>query len=165
MLNAAKNANETKLITSFDLCPVRSFCTEENLLAYAKLVKKLGGAFIQIYEPKAVGNFAGKDVLLLEEHKQVLESFQLKINNDPAYIDYPIVTYTDRVFRQVGCTGSGLRFLYVDTDGNLNPCPFCRSVSSNLLDGDLDDAIKRLRGVGCSDYKTAELPFVKSSQN
>lgn len=155
VLNAAKHSNENNLITSFDLCPVRNYCTEENLMAYAELAKKLGGAFIQIYEPKAVGHFAGKDVLLEIEHKLVLERFQMKLNHDPAYIDYPIVAYADRIFRKTGCTGSGDRFLYVDTDGRINPCPFCKSKSFHFLDGDFDETIKNLRGVGCNSYLAA----------
>ena len=159
VLNAAKNAYENKLITSFDLCPVRSFCTEDNLMKYAELVKKLGGAFIQIYEPKAIGHYAGKDILLKQEHKDELKAFFMKLNFDPAYKDYPIVAYTDLVFSNIGCSGSGNRFLYIDTDGMVNPCPLCRSKSKHILDDTLDEVLLNLRGEGCSNYKAQDSTF------
>jgi MoaA/NifB/PqqE/SkfB family radical SAM enzyme len=159
VLNAAKNAYENELITSFDLCPVRSFCTMEDLMKYAEIVKRLGGAFIQIYEPRDVGHYAGKDVLLKDEHKAVLNEFFFKLNFDPAYKDYPIVAYVDMVFNNIGCSGSGNRFLYVDTNGMVNPCPLCRSKSMHILDANLDEVLVNLRGEGCSNYKAQESAF------
>jgi MoaA/NifB/PqqE/SkfB family radical SAM enzyme len=131
----------------------------ENLMKYAELVKKLGGAFIQIYEPKAVGHYAGKDVKLKQEQMDVLREFYMKLNFDTKFKDYPIVAYTNMVFRTIGCAATENRFIYVDTNGEVNLCPFCRSKSRPFLDGNLDDILLGVKQFGCAEYEPQEDVF------
>ncbi len=149
---AVENAHKAKLVVTLSVCTIRSFCTEENLMKYAILAKKLGASFIQLIEPRAVGHYAGKDVILYPEHEKVLEDFYLKLNNDPQFLDFPIIDYVGYKQRRTGCAGSGFRYLYVDTDGFMNSCPFCRSSTTHVLDGPIEESINRMKNIGCAKF-------------
>ena len=149
---AVANAHEAKLVVTLSVCAVRSFCTDENLMKYANLAKKLGASFIQLIEPRAVGHYAGKDVKLYPEHEKVLEDFYLKMNNEEQFKDMPIVHYVGYKQRRTGCAGSGFRYLFVDTDGLMNSCPFCRSSTSHVLDGSIEESINRMKAIGCAKF-------------
>ncbi len=149
---AVENAHKAKLVVTLSVCTIRSFCTEENLMKYATLAKKLGASFIQLIEPRAVGQYAGKDVILYPEHEKVLEDFYLKLNNEPQFLDYPIVDYVGYKQRRTGCAGSGFRYLYVDTDGFMNSCPFCRSSTTHVLDGSIEESINLMKNIGCAKF-------------
>jgi len=152
---AVKNAIEARLVTALSICLSRSFVTESNLMAFIELASKMGVSFIQILEPKAVGHFSGKDVLLKAEHEKILEDFYLKMTSDKKFRKYPILCYHGYYQRKVGCFGHGNRSLYIDTDGDLHGCPFCRTKMGNALSIDLDDKIEQLRKAGCHQYETA----------
>ncbi|MBT7041877.1 MAG: hypothetical protein HN921_18775, partial [Bacteroidetes bacterium] len=55
--------------------------------------------------------------------------------------------------RTSGCTAAGMRYLYVDTDGYVNTCPFCRGKGDHVLQADLNVSIQKLREQGCLKYK------------
>ena len=144
------DAGDTKsidsgLVTSLSLCPVRSFVSRTNLFRYAELAKELGVSFIEILEPKAVGHYAGEDVVLKSEHERILDEFYIDMNYERTYDSYPIVTYHGYHQRRTGCFASGNRNLYVDTDGDLRACPFCMSKNENVLTADFDAAIEQLQ--------------------
>lgn len=152
VLKAVENAHKAKLVVTLSVCTVRSFCTEENLMKYAQLAKKLGAAFIQLIEPRAVGHYAGKDVMLYPEHEKILEDFYMKMNNDPQFIEMPLIDYVGYKQRRNGCAGSGFRYLFVDTDGFMNSCPFCRSSTTHVLDGPIEESINRMKNIGCAKF-------------
>lgn len=151
---AVSNATHNNLVTALSLCVTRAFATPENLKAYARLARKMGVSFIQILEPKAVGHYAGKDVDLHAEHYKVLEDFYFKMNYDPTYADYPIVTYHGFHQRAVGCFSGGNRNLYIDTDGDLHACPFCQKKMGNGLSDSLAESIPQMQAVGCHSFKS-----------
>ena len=154
---AVASAKEVHLVTAISLCATRSFVSEVNLMAYADLAMHLGVAFVQIIEPKAVGHYEGQDVLLHPEHIQELESFYLKMNLDPAFAKYPIINYHGYHQRRSGCLASGNRMLYIDTDGDLHACPFCRKKYGSLLHGQFDAALTHLQRQGCHSFKTSSI--------
>lgn len=149
-----KNSISARLVTALSLCVTKSFVSEVNLMAYARLAKNMGVSFVQILEPRAVGHYKGMDVLLKKEHEDILKDFYLKMNYNKKYSQYPIITYHGYHQRQVGCFGSGNRNLYVDTDGDLHACPFCQRKMGNTLSDDFDAAIERLQNMGCHNFKT-----------
>ncbi len=151
---AVKNSNAANLVTALSICVTKSFVSESNLSKYAELAKGMGVSFVQILEPKAVGHYKGKDVLLLSEHEKILEDFYLKMNYEREYSKFPIITYHGYHQRQIGCFGSGNRNLYVDTDGDLHACPFCQTKMGNALASDLDILINKLETRGCHDFKS-----------
>ncbi len=152
---AAQNAQAAGLVVCLTLTAVREFCTAENLWAYARLARDWGVPFIRVLEPRAVGHFAGQSVELGPSEIAVLEAFVQKIQRDPAYADYPVVDYYAAYQRQIGCSGAGKRFLYVDTDGDLHACPFCRKKCGSALLESIESGLLNLaKASGCHAYPT-----------
>jgi MoaA/NifB/PqqE/SkfB family radical SAM enzyme len=151
-LNAVKNAQDAGLATALTACVTREFCTRENLKEYMQLAIKNNVPFVQFLEPSAVGNYEGKDVVLLPEHIEIMDQFYLDMKNDAQYAGYPILLYHGYENRRVGCIGSGVRHIYVDTDGMTHNCPMCRKRSGNILTEDLNDILGNTRKIGCSKF-------------
>jgi MoaA/NifB/PqqE/SkfB family radical SAM enzyme len=146
---AAGHARDAGLLVALSLCPTRSFVTPENLDRYAERAVEFGASFIQLLEPKAVGHYAGQDVALSAAQQRLLEQFSQRLNADPAARALPTVSYEDWNARRLGCKGAGDRYAYIDTDGDLHACPFCRAPGLRVLGHDLDDALARLQCAGC----------------
>jgi len=151
---AVMNCRKVDLLVSLSLCATRSFVTEENLWKYIQLAKDWGAGFIRILEPRKVGRYANKNVRLKQKQLEILEDFYLKLNSDPKYFDYPIVMYPGYHQRKIGCFGAGNRYLYVDSNGDLHACPFCQQKVGNALNDSLDQAIQRMKKIGCHVFKT-----------
>ncbi|MGV3638877.1 MAG: radical SAM protein [Adhaeribacter sp.] len=146
---AAAAARQAGLVTALSLCATQSFVTEENLMAYARLASRLGAVFIQLLEPKAVGHYAGLAVGLPPAQQKMLEDFYHKLNFDPAYHHLPLAVYYDYQRRREGCGGAADRHVYVDTDGMLHACPFCKKIAGSALNHDLPATLRELRQAGC----------------
>lgn len=145
---AAQNAKTAGLAVCLALTAVRDFCRPEYLWQYAQLAREWGVHFIRIMEPKAVGHFAGQDVLLRPPEIAVLEAFVCQIQHDRAYRDFPVVEYYAPNQRQAGCSGAGKRFLYVDTDGDMHACPFCRYKCGSAIHGNIETGMARMAQAG-----------------
>jgi MoaA/NifB/PqqE/SkfB family radical SAM enzyme len=155
-IQAVGYAHRAGLIVSLSLCVTQGMATEEHLMQYARLANKLGVAFIQLLEPRAVGLYAGKPVTLTEEQIQVLHRFYEKMNLNPAYQGWPIVTFHGYHQRRAGCSGAGFRFLYIDTDGDVHACPFCQKKSGSAINESLDTCLNRLGERGCHVFEQAQ---------
>ncbi len=151
-LQAAQYATQAGLAVCFSLCATRQFISIENLIRYAELAKNAGASFIQILEPKAVGHYAGQDVLLNSHHQEILEHFFEMMNYNKEYSSYPIITYHGYYSRRIGCSGSGKDYLYVDTDGDVHNCPFCQRKLFSAMDDSLKDLIVDMKNKGCTVY-------------
>lgn len=149
---AVKNANNNHLITVLSLCVTKGFISEENLMSYMKLAKNLNVAFVQLLEPKAVGHYANKDVFLNKNHIELLENFFLKMNFSSNYSTFPIITYHGYYQRRQGCFSAGKKGLYIDTDGDMNACPFCHKKIGHVLDSSFDQNLEILKSEGCNSY-------------
>jgi MoaA/NifB/PqqE/SkfB family radical SAM enzyme len=146
---AAAHACQVGLVVGLSLCATQAFVSPQNLMQYARLAQRLGAAFIQLLEPKAVGHYAGLPVGLPAAQQQVLEDFYLKLNFDAAYRHLPMVVYYDYQRRRAGCAAAADRHVYVDTDGWLHACPFCRKPVGSALDPDIRKFLNTLRQAGC----------------
>ncbi len=153
--HAVQNANAAKLVTALSICVTRNFISEENLMTYMELAKKMGISFVQILEPKAVGHYAGKDVQLTTEHQKMLEEFCFRLNYNKRFRDYPVITYHGYYQRKIGCLSGGNRNLYIDTDGDLHACPFCQTKMGSALDANLEDHLQALQNRGCHSFSNA----------
>jgi MoaA/NifB/PqqE/SkfB family radical SAM enzyme len=149
---AVKNANNNHLITVLSLCVTKDFISEENLMSYMKLAKNLNVAFVQLLEPKAVGHYANKDVFLNKNHIELLENFFLKMNFSSNYSTFPIITYHGYYQRRQGCFSAGKKGLYIDTDGDMNACPFCHKKTGHVLDSSFNQNLEILKSEGCNSY-------------
>ena len=151
-LQAAHYAHNAGLAVCFSICATKEFISKENLHSYIELAKKSGVAFIQVLEPKAVGHYSGQDVLLTKKHFEVLENFYETYNYQTAYARYPTITYHGYYSRRFGCSGSGVDYVYIDTDGDVHSCPFCQRKLFSALDDSLSDFIAGMKKKGCSAY-------------
>ncbi|OWY22156.1 radical SAM protein [Sphingobacteriales bacterium UPWRP_1] len=151
---AVQHALQAKLVVALSVCVTKEFCTRQNLYQYAQLAKDWGVHFIRLLEPRAAGRYEGKNVMLDTEQIQLLETFAADIDTSPQYLSYPLIDYYGANQRRAGCSGAGNRYLYVDTDGNMHACPFCQSISGNVLDASFTPGISNLKQRGCHVYET-----------
>lgn len=150
--NAAQNAVANGLVVALSVCVREEFVSEDNLMNYMRLAKELGVHFVQFLEPKEVGHYDGKQVALSNEKIEILESFYTKMNFSNNYLDFPIINYHGYYQRRRGCFAGGNRSMYVDTDGNLNACPFCHTNSGNILDVNFENQLNEMTKKGCPTY-------------
>lgn len=145
---AVRHACDAGLVTAMSLVPIRSFCNLDDLLRYADLAKAWGAHFIRLVEPRAVGHFADKEVELDKLDHDVLDEFVRILHRHRKYRDYPVVDHYASYQRQVGCSGSGKRFVYVDTDGQIHACPFCQKPCGSVLEQPLEQLYANLEHAG-----------------
>ena len=126
---------------------------DENLEKYARLAKKMGVNFIRVLEPRAVGNFSNQKVQLDSSQLKMLNHYLVKMNSYPEYKDYPVVIFFGYHQRNLGCMGSGNRYLYIDANGEVHACPFCRGSVGNINSIPLNNAIEKLQEKGCQMFK------------
>ena len=132
-VNAVNASLQAGMLTGISVCTTREFINEGHLLPYLEFAKKLGGHYVQLLEPRDVGHYAGKNVLLDEPQLKVLESFFIEINSKPAYKEYPTVLYHGYHQRRMGCY-TGSHSVYIDSAGDVHACPFCHTKSYNIRD-------------------------------
>jgi MoaA/NifB/PqqE/SkfB family radical SAM enzyme len=146
---AVKNAINAKLIVALSICVTKEFMSDYSLEKYMQTAKALGVMFVQFLEPKPVGHYKSKDVLLNNNHIAELEKFFLTYNFKSKYKDFPIIIYPGYHQRRQGCMLSGKKSIYIDTEGNINPCPFCHKSYGKFLDHGLNLKLERLVSHGC----------------
>jgi MoaA/NifB/PqqE/SkfB family radical SAM enzyme len=132
-VNAVREAKEAGLVVSLSVCATKSFIEGNHLMPYMDFANGLGVHFVQVLEPKNVGHYNDKDVLLAPRHIKVLEEVFKKLNHTTSFRHYPTMLYHGYHQRRVGCF-SGSRSVYVDSVGNVHACPFCHTSSYNIID-------------------------------
>jgi MoaA/NifB/PqqE/SkfB family radical SAM enzyme len=156
-INATENCNQAGLITCWSICVTKQFISKENLYNYADEASKRHVPYIQLFEPVAVGRFKGKDITLNEKQIMILESFYYEMNTNNKFRFHPIVMYTGYYQRRIGCLGSGNRYIYIDTDGNIQSCPFCRNNNkTSIKNQGNEDLFSKIRNEGCKKYGLVE---------
>ncbi len=138
---AVKNCLTVNLAVGLAICTTKSFVSWDNLMRYAEKAKELGVHFIQLQEPYAVGSYAGKDVTLSDEQILILDHFYKEMNCNEKYKHFPMVVFHGFHQRRIGCFG-GKRYFYIDADGNIHSCPYCRSSHANVLNDSLEQYIQ-----------------------
>lgn len=149
----ARNAIKNGLVVAYSVCMTKEFISVENVLQYMEMAKESGVHFVQFLEPKAVGHYKNEDVSLHNDHIEILESIFLKMNFSNAYRSYPIISYHGYYQRRQGCFSAGKKGLYVDTDGDINPCTFCHKKSGNILDPSIDNLLATMTASGCPTFQ------------
>lgn len=130
-VNGVQAALQAGLVTTISVCTTRSFIENGHLMPYTEFAKELGVHFVQLLEPKNIGHYANKDVLLEEKHIKQLEKIFETINQDEKCKDYPFIMYHGYHQRRCGCF-SGIHSIYIDSAGFANTCPFCHTKSYNV---------------------------------
>jgi MoaA/NifB/PqqE/SkfB family radical SAM enzyme len=131
-VNAVKAAKDSGLVTALSVCATRTFLNGGHLLPYMDFAKSHGVQFVQVLEPRQIGHYAGKEVLLDDSHIALLENTFTSMNHSPAYRSFPTMLYHGYHQRRVGCF-SGSRSVYIDSAGDVHACPFCHTKSYNIL--------------------------------
>ncbi|WMI67321.1 radical SAM/SPASM domain-containing protein [Mangrovimonas sp. YM274] len=149
---ALANAKSEGLVTALSLCATKTFISEANLLEYMLLAKEFEVSFVQLLEPKAVGHYAQKEVSLDKAHIAILEDFFLKMNFGPNHKDMPILSYHGYYQRRQGCFSAGQKGMYIDSDGDMNACPFCHKKTGKVLDVNYENHLEILKAEGCPTY-------------
>jgi MoaA/NifB/PqqE/SkfB family radical SAM enzyme len=150
---AARSAHVAGLLVALSLCPTRQFISEQNLERYARTARRFGAAFIQLFEPKPIGHYSGADVVLTTDQQRILEAFCERLNMHADCRALPAVAYFDWFNRRNDCPGAGDRYLYVDTDGSVHPCPFCRGSVGSARDGRFESTLAEVRAAGCGESR------------
>lgn len=132
-IDAVQAARKAGLIVSISVCATKPFLNGGHLLPYISFAKNLGVQFVQVLEPRSVGHYEGKNVLLEKKHIEELEKTFTEVNHSPVYKDYPTLLYHGYHQRRVGCF-SGSRSVYVDSAGDVHACPFCHTKSYNIIE-------------------------------
>ncbi|MGE5107211.1 MAG: radical SAM protein [Sphingobacteriales bacterium] len=132
-VNAVKYAKEAGLVTSLSVCATKVFIDGGHVMPYIEFARSLGVQFVQMLEPRSIGHYEGKDVLLEEKHISFLEEIFTTINHNPTYKYYPTLLYHGYHQRRVGCF-SGSRSVYIDSAGDVHACPFCHTKSYNIIE-------------------------------
>ena len=130
---AVNIALQTGFVVSLSVCATKEFIEEGSMMPYLEFAKSLGVHFVQVLEPKEVGRYKGKDVLLGKRHITELDAIFKLVNHHKSFRDYPTMLYHGYHQRKVGCF-SGSRSLYVDSAGNVHACPFCQNHLYNIID-------------------------------
>jgi MoaA/NifB/PqqE/SkfB family radical SAM enzyme len=147
--DAIRHALDEGLAVTLSCCVTRTFCTRDNLDKYMQMAKDAGVAFVQMLEPRAVGHYEGKDVGLKKEDIRILEEFYENYSQDTNRKDYPILTYHSYHVRRAGCQGSARDYVYVDTNGFVQSCPFCTQKWFSVLEDDLQPNLMKMKSIGC----------------
>lgn len=150
-LEALKCSREEGLITAMSICITSSFCSKENLDKYMDFAREQQVTFVQFFEPRQKGRYKDKAVLLSQDEINVIDTFFHEFNDSKKNSDYPIILYQGYHQRKIGCMGAGNRYLYVDSDGMIQSCPFCNHGMGNALE--LSDEYS-VRGQ-CKSYSNA----------
>ncbi|WNH12287.1 hypothetical protein [Thalassobellus suaedae] len=74
------------------------------------------------------------------------------MNFTKAYSSYPIIIYHGYYQRRIGCFSAGKKGMYIDTDGDMNACPFCHKKTGHVLDSNFDQNLEVLKSEGCHTY-------------
>lgn len=155
VIEAVKNSHDARLAVCLSLCVTRDYVSQDNLFHYASLSRSLGVSFIQILEPMPVGHFAGKDVQLSDDQLEILDHFYLEMNFGSKYRSWPIVAFPGYHQRKIGCFGSGNRYLYINSIGELNACPFCHKNYGDIRNHSFEHAIQNMMSDGCQIFSPA----------
>lgn len=131
---AVKNCNREGIMTALNVCPTQEYMQHYDLNDYFKLAKELNVQVVNIIEPRSVGNYHNKNVTLTHEQKNQLYELSHTYNFERSMADFPTVAYPASYKRTLPC-GGGRSYLFMDFDGKLYPCPFCKvQVSDVSLD-------------------------------
>lgn len=148
--DAVQHARAAGLVVCLSLCVTRIYANESNLKAYMELARTWGVAYVKWLDPRATGRYAGKDVALSPPQEALLDKLLIRYNTQSEFRDYPQVHYDGYYQRRVGCFGAGDRFLYLNSAGKAQACPFCGEAidgSDNMSIAELREA---MRTAGCS---------------
>ena len=125
MLEGIKNLQNEGIFVALNTCTTKEYIDSGTVEEIIELAKELHVPIVNFLEPRAVGNYDGQDVELDEERKAYLTSLSEKYNFNNELYAYPTVLFPAGYRGQVKC-GGGHSYVFIDYDGQVYPCPFCK---------------------------------------
>ncbi|QNA44677.1 radical SAM protein [Lacibacter sediminis] len=125
VLEAIKNLQTAGVFVAINVCPSKEYIESGGVPKLIDLCKQLGVPVINLLEPRAVGNYQDKDVELQQSHKDHLKQLSDQFNFNKTYYTYPTVLFPAGLRKTMPC-GGGRIYMFLDYDGTLYPCPFCK---------------------------------------
>ncbi len=148
-VSALRIFREAGILPYVNACATPGMVRSGGLWRYADLVKNLGGAFIQLLEPRPCGGYinAPAEMLLTPSDRAEAVRFFHAMNNQKEFRHYPMVHYVAYAESpaQRGCMMGGLSHMYIDSRGNVNPCVFLPVKFGNIIDEDFETIYGRMR--------------------
>ncbi len=123
-----------------------------GLYRFLDFAKEIGAGMIQVLEPLPAGsNTPDQDdaQTLTEEEMRAVYDFHVEANTDKKWRDHPAVSarlYVESE-RSLGCAWGGLGIYYIDSNGNMKPCPFINLSAGNVVDEGFDAVYRRMRAL------------------
>jgi MoaA/NifB/PqqE/SkfB family radical SAM enzyme len=137
---AIENCRNSGLLTALNCCPTLSYLHEDGIPQLVERAKSWNVPIVNILEPRAVGHYAFMDVEYKEADMQLAAS-QVRYFNSLKYKTHPIVLFPAMYRKEVPC-GGGKNYLFIDYDGSVMPCPFCKTplpkIKTNAVVCDLE---------------------------
>ena len=148
-LQAIEYFNEAGIFTYINLCLREDLIQSNGLWTFFEFVQKLDVGAIVLLEPKPCGRYfshTGKNLLSPESRKIVTEFF-FEVNKNKKYRNYPFVTYLDYYERPelLGCLMGGLSHFYINTSGDVQPCPLLQISFGNIMEEEFLNIFSRMR--------------------
>jgi MoaA/NifB/PqqE/SkfB family radical SAM enzyme len=154
-MQAIEHGRKAGLLVSLSLCVTREMASWENLMEYAILARNRGVHFVRMLEPREVGRFSGRDVRLDPAQVDLISRFVRQMNAQTQFRDFPVMVFFGYHQRILGCMGAGDRYLYVDANGDMHACPFCRGSMGNLLELPYREILQKVKEGGCHLFSQA----------
>jgi MoaA/NifB/PqqE/SkfB family radical SAM enzyme len=120
-----ENCQKAGILVALNVCPSRELVDERGLEKLIEWAKSKQIPIINILEPRKVGNYQDKDVLLTETQLQHLWQLSEQYNFTKSLKAYPTVLFPAGFRKNQSC-GGGKSYVFLDFDGELYPCPFCK---------------------------------------
>lgn len=131
VIDAIKNLQQVGILVSINACPTRELVESGGVEELIKVAKDNNVPIVNLLEPRAVGNYEGKDIEYDQFHKDALMDLVNKYNFDKSLFEYPTVLFPAGYRGKVPC-GGGLSYIFMDYDGQFYPCPFCKTKMSKV---------------------------------
>jgi MoaA/NifB/PqqE/SkfB family radical SAM enzyme len=149
---AAAASSAAGLFTAVSVCITRGNANRDFVIKHMEMCYRLGADYVQWLEPRAEGQYRGKDVMLGEKNIALLENMYETLNHDPVFAYLPTVVYHGYHQRRIGCQSGGKFSFYVDAAGMVHSCPFCHSHDFKVRDWLNEPVEERALITACSAF-------------
>lgn len=148
-LQAVQCFRESGIFPYLNVCLTKNLVRSRGLWELLKLAKDLKVGIMNLLEPRPCGRYmaADGDELFSDEERTAAVDFFKKANRSEKYKDYPFVSYI-HYYEQpeyFGCLMGGLSHLYIDSQGDVQPCVFLPVSFGNILKEDFQDIYKKMK--------------------
>ncbi len=147
---ALRAFQDAGVFTYLNLCLSRDLIRAGDLPAYMDMARDLGVGAVRFLEPRPTGGYCGESAAELfpaGDRATATEIFT-RVNSEPRYRRHPFISYEAfyEAPERLGCRMGGHSLLYIDSDGNVNPCVFLPVRFGNIREEGFPEIYARMRG-------------------